>query len=126
MTPNPTTNPLTAANRDLKVKKIRVTVHTLGYVFDSDGRSSNHASIYLLTSDENSVRLNMIKDGATATMGTLKLTHCQYQEPVSSVQNFDLIPRDGLTVDEIVQLLYARRRQIYKLAPSGVGCRFWV
>lgn len=122
----PNTRNLVNTDGALKVQAIRVTVHTTGLFFESDTRSGNHASIFLLTSDGNSVRLNMTKAQPTHTMGTYIVHHCTYRESTSSLGNFDLHVKEGLTVKDVLSLVHAKGRDRYRLAPSGLGCRFWV
>ncbi|KAF7935314.1 uncharacterized protein EAE97_008221 [Botrytis byssoidea] len=112
---------------DLVVKAIRVTVHTTGKFFESDIRSGNHASIFLLTSNDASVRLNMTKTSADATMGTYEIKYCSYQRTNSSLRDFDLTATSqGLTVGHVLQLIEKKKRDEYQLARSGLGCRHWV
>ncbi|KMP09862.1 hypothetical protein CIHG_07192 [Coccidioides immitis H538.4] len=110
----------------LPVTSIRVTIHTLGIFFESDTRSENHTSIYLLTGDKQSVQLNMIKAGPTDVMGTLLRKRCGYDLSNTALKRIDLQAIQGLTVGQVLQLLDQKGRANYKLAPSGMGCRFWV
>lgn len=120
------TRPLTAAEYNLPVRLIRITVHGMGYFFESDTRSGNHASIFLVIGIRASVRLNMSKAGSTDTMGTYTITRCAYESSDSSVRNIDITPVQGLTVRHITYLISRNGRDRYMLAPSGVGCRHWV
>ncbi|KZF21964.1 hypothetical protein L228DRAFT_143907 [Xylona heveae TC161] len=117
---------LTEEQNALRVEAVRVTVLSVGYVFDSDTRSGNLASIYLLTSDGNSVRLNMTKANITHTMGTLEVKHCIYRDAYSSLANYNLEVRDNLTVGNVLDLLLELGRDKYRLSASRLGCRFWV
>ncbi|KMU82186.1 hypothetical protein CIHG_10580 [Coccidioides immitis H538.4] len=101
-------------------------MHTLGIIFESDTRSENHTSIYLLTGQRSSVQLNMIKANPTAVMGTLERKFCLYEVSSTALHNIDLRAIEGLTVGKIIDLLEQKGRDKYQLAPSGVGCRFWV
>ncbi|TGO61284.1 hypothetical protein BOTNAR_0131g00010 [Botryotinia narcissicola] len=112
---------------NLVVKAIRVTIHTTGKFFESDIRSGNHASIFLLTSNDASVRLNMTKTSADATMGTYKIRYCSYQRTSSSLRDFDFTATSqGLTVGHVLKLIEQKKRNKYQLALSGLGCRHWV
>ncbi|KAJ8068359.1 hypothetical protein OCU04_003921 [Sclerotinia nivalis] len=123
----PATRKIEPKDYDLLVDTIRVTVHTTGKFFDSDTRSGNHASIYLLASNGASVRLNMTKLTADAKRGTYQLTYCRYQHTNSSLIDFDLKATSrGLKVKHVLELIEERKRDKYKLARSGLGCRFWV
>ncbi|KAK2735610.1 hypothetical protein FQN55_002194 [Onygenales sp. PD_40] len=117
---------LTAADYSLPVNCIRVTIHTLGKFFESDTRSGNHASIFLLTGDEMSVRLNMTKAAPTDTMGTYTQERCLYDTSRTSLHDMDLPAVQGFTVQHVIHLINEKGRHKYRLAPSGVGCRFWV
>ncbi|KAF7897893.1 uncharacterized protein EAF01_008859 [Botrytis porri] len=124
---NSATRDIEEGDYELKIQKIRVTVHTTGKFFPSDTRSGNHASIYLLTSNNASVRLNMAKLSADATMGTYQTIYCSYQDTNSSLKDFDLKATGrGLTVGHVLGLVEEKNRDKYKLARSGLGCRHWV
>lgn len=121
------TSKLTPQDLLLVVTTIRVTIHTMGKFFQGDTRSGNHASIYLLIANSNkSVRLNMIKAGATDVNGTFEYEKYEYQDSNSSVHDFDMQAIRGLTVDNVLSLVKGNGRDKYRLARSGVGCRFWV
>ena len=120
------TRKITADDANLIIQTIRVTIHTTGKFFEGDTRSGNHASIYLLIEDGSSIRLNMIKAGPTDRMGTYDPKYCNYHDSTSSIRNFDVQATSGLTVNHVLSLVNERRRHIYRLARSGVGCRFWV
>ncbi|KAL3713822.1 hypothetical protein TMatcc_002527 [Talaromyces marneffei ATCC 18224] len=120
------TRPLTPAEYDLPVRLIRITIHTTGKFFESDTRSGNHASIFLVIGVNRSVRINMTKAGPTDTMGTYTVTWCDYDVSNSSVRDIDITPVQGLTVRHITHLITRNGRDKYMLAPSGVGCRYWV
>ncbi|KAF3390890.1 hypothetical protein DPV78_011000 [Talaromyces pinophilus] len=68
----------------------------------------------------------MSKAGATDTMGTYTITRCAYESSDNSVRNIDITPVQGLTVRHITHLITRNGRDRYMLAPSGVGCRYWV
>ncbi|KAJ5939731.1 hypothetical protein N7466_002865 [Penicillium verhagenii] len=58
-TTEPSTKPLATTDHPCPVQAIKVTVHTTGFFFEGDTRSGNHASIYLLIPNGDSVQLNM-------------------------------------------------------------------
>ncbi|KAK2808770.1 hypothetical protein FQN50_004442 [Emmonsiellopsis sp. PD_5] len=68
----------------------------------------------------------MIKANPTAIMGTLERKFCLYEVSNTALHNIDLRTIEGLTVGKIIDLLEQKGRDKYQLAPSGVGCRFWV
>lgn len=118
--------PPTLAQLAQHVLLIRITMHTTGKFFEADTRSGNHASIFLITSDQTSIRLNMTKAGPTDTMGTYTISFCAYTHSNTSVANIDITPVQGLTAGHVTQLITQNRRERYQLARRGVGCRFWV
>jgi hypothetical protein len=121
------TRAITSADYTLAVHTIRVTMHTTGKFFEGDTHSGNHASIYLLTADgSSSVRLNMVKAGPVDTMGTYEISYCNYRDSNSSLHNFDIQAAPGLLVQHVISLINQKGRHKYRLARSGVGCRFWV
>lgn len=120
------TRKITADDANLIIQTIRVTIHSTGKFFEGDTRSGNHASIYLLVGGGSSIRLNMIKAGPTDRMGTYDPKYCSYHDSTSSIRNFDVQAVSGLTVNHVLSLVNERRRHAYRLARSGVGCRFWV
>ncbi|KAK2789861.1 hypothetical protein FQN53_001224 [Emmonsiellopsis sp. PD_33] len=101
---------LTAADYSLPVNCIRVTIHTLGKFFESDTRSGNHASIFLLTGDEMSVRLNMTKAAPTDTMGTYTQERCLYDTSRTSLHDMDLPAVQGFTVQHVIHLINEKGR----------------
>ncbi|RDW61107.1 uncharacterized protein DSM5745_10605 [Aspergillus mulundensis] len=118
--------PINDSDRSLVVQQVRVVVHTMGYFFDGDTRSGNHASIFLVTGSEQSIRLNIIKDGPTDTMGTLQIQVCEYVNSTSALRKWDFPAPPSRTVGQFLDLLVSKGRHRYQLARSGVGCRFWV
>ncbi|KZF26983.1 hypothetical protein L228DRAFT_235983 [Xylona heveae TC161] len=119
----PTATPAQLAQN---VLLIRITMHNMGRFFEDDTRSGNHTSIFLITSNRASIRLNMTKAGATDTMGTYTISFCGYTDSNSSVTNIDITPVQGLTAAHFTQLITQNHRERYQLARSGVDCRFWV
>ncbi|PGH04206.1 hypothetical protein AJ80_08551 [Polytolypa hystricis UAMH7299] len=123
------TRDLVAGDYVLSVTNVRVTIHTLGVVFESDRRSENHASTYHLiggTDVEGSAQINIVKASPTDTMGTLQRKFCLYETSKTALHNVELRAVQGITVGQVLELLDQKGRGNYKLAPSGVGCRFWV
>ncbi|KAM5476802.1 hypothetical protein MauCBS54593_000072 [Microsporum audouinii] len=118
--------PLTDADLALPVTIIRITIHSMGMFFESDTRSGNHASIFLIVGPYASVRLNMTKAGPTDTMGTYTKSLCPFVVSNSSLHNIDLIAAGGVTVRHLIDYIHTTGMEKYRLAPSGVGCRFWV
>lgn len=117
---------ITDADRALPVITIRVTIHTMGIFFESDTRSGNHASIFLILGPSMSVRLNMTKANPTDTMGTYTETLCRYISSNSSLHEIDLVAANGVRLQDLLDYIRTTRMDRYRLAPSGVGCRFWV
>ncbi|PGG99568.1 hypothetical protein AJ80_09336 [Polytolypa hystricis UAMH7299] len=118
--------PVSNSDRTLTVTTIRVTVHTQGFFFDCDTRSSNHASIFLIAGPSKSIRLNMIKAGTTDTMGTYTETSCPYIQSVSSLHDIDVVAAPGLTVGRFLDVVHQKGLNKYELHYTGVGCRYWV
>ncbi|KAL3712527.1 hypothetical protein TMatcc_001226 [Talaromyces marneffei ATCC 18224] len=118
--------PPTLAQLAQHVLLIRITMHTTGKFFEADTRSGNHSSIFLITSDQTSIRLNMTKAGPTDNMGTYTISFCAYTHSNTSVADIDITPIQGLTAGHVTQLITQNRRERYQLARTGVGCRFWV
>ncbi|KAI9748179.1 MAG: hypothetical protein M4579_007291 [Chaenotheca gracillima] len=125
--PRPTLDgPLAVADYHRTVETIRITIHTTGLFFESDTRSGNHASIFLLTVGGGSIRLDVYKRTSVDTMGTYRQQVCNYQESRTAVTSFDVQPSRGLKVHHVIDLITNKGRDRYRLAPSGLGCRFWV
>ncbi|KAL3457433.1 hypothetical protein BJX64DRAFT_293112 [Aspergillus heterothallicus] len=118
--------PINDSDRARVVLQIRVTMHTMGYIFEADTRSGNHVSIFLLIGDRESVRLNMIKKGPTNTKGTLQISMCEYVVSSSAVKNRNFPAPPGRTVGDFFDTLTRKGCHNYQLSRSGVGCRFWV
>lgn len=111
----------------LAVHAIRVTMHTLGYFFESNTRSGNHVSIYLIVGKNQSAQLNMTKARPTDTLGTYTEKYCPYIDSKSSVHDFDLQATKGLTVHDILNRIHEKGLHHYQLAPvvldAGSGCK---
>lgn len=121
------TIPLTEVHYVYHVEAVRVTVHTVGKMFDTDKRSINHASIFLIIGTKQLARLNMTNEGPVGVMGLYKKQMCYYDNSESSLFNIGVcVIKSGLTVGDFVRLIESKRRHEYMLAPTGVGCRFWV
>jgi hypothetical protein len=137
------TRNITNADKVLRVQAIRVTIHnvktsrlkrlfgwlvqpmSMCFSVELDMRSRNHASIFLLTSDERSIRLNMTKMSREDVIGTFVVQHCSYRSSNNSLRNVDILAED-LTVEKVLQLVHEKGRDRYLLSRCGLGCRFWV
>ena len=106
------------------VLTVRVVVHTLG----SEGfdKSKNHWSIYLILEGNRSVRLNMYLADGLHEYGSFSVRPHSYTVTTSCLTYFDYNVREGLTVGGCLDLIYANRRQNYRMTGTGNGCRFWV
>lgn len=106
---------------------VRVVCHTLGPVQSGGQLSQNHWSIYLLTPDNGSVRLNMEwVPGSANDKGTFSITRHLYAMTNSAVKVFDYQVANGMKVSNFFTSLRDKKRQNYNMTPTGVGCRFWV
>ena len=114
----------TASNDALTVRTIRVVAHTMGPVVPGGQLSQNHWSVYLLTNDGNSVRLNMIPQ-PTNLIGSLNITTHMYTTSESAVRFFDF-PSVEVPVEYILQLIHQKGRERFRFEERGVGCRHWV
>lgn len=81
--------------------------------------------IFFFVPDDKSMHLNMIGGSWIDHMGTLEISYCNYDSPRRPPENFDLEPKNGLTVGQVLALLYEKGRDRYEFT-GGVGCRFWV
>ena len=68
----------------------------------------------------------MTKAGPTDTEGTYTEERYFYETSHSTVHSNELRAVGSLTVGHVIQLISVKARKNYTLAPSGVGCRFWV
>lgn len=118
--------PLTEADYALSVDVIRITMHNTGLTLEPDNRTGNHASIFLLTGNQISVRLNMTLREPTDIMGTYYQDRCLYEQSRSSFKDINLRAVEGLNVGHVIRLIAAKGRHKYMPAPTGVGCRFWM
>ncbi|EHY60709.1 hypothetical protein ABEF92_000304 [Exophiala dermatitidis] len=89
--------------------------------------SQNHWSIYLIIKGGGSVRLNMETDPTPGKHeGIFKVTRHQYEMTTSCVRHWDCPATDNITVGRILKLIGEKRRNRYRMTPTGVGCRHWV
>ncbi|KAK2748404.1 hypothetical protein FQN55_004342 [Onygenales sp. PD_40] len=68
----------------------------------------------------------MIKANPTAVMGTPERKFCLYEVSNTAPHNTDPRATERLTVGKIIDLLERKGGDKDRLAPSGVGCCFWV
>ena len=100
------------------MRVIRVTIHTMGFPFESSTRSDNHASIFLVVNSERSVRITMMNNYSEMA--------CEYDVSLSSVKDVDLKPATNATVGDFLGLIRQKKLDKYELHADVVGCRFWV
>lgn len=118
--------PLTEADYALPIDYIRVIIEVPETGHESDTYSGSHPSIYLLTNDDGSVRLNMSRAKPDDTMGTYTPERCSYRCIDYPLKVVDLSAVKGLTVGDVTKLIEGKGRDRYELVVSGTGCRFWV
>ncbi|MCJ1440496.1 MAG: hypothetical protein MMC23_000980 [Stictis urceolatum] len=122
MTSDPATN-----ISQINVIKLRVVAHTMGPVIPGGQVSQNHWSFYLLIPDGGSVRINMEwKPDSPDDRGKLGIIKHTYAQTTSAVRTFDYDVHRNARVASFLQIIGNKRRQNYKMTPTGVGCRFWV
>lgn len=124
-TPKPYTRPILPSDSSLPIRAIRIAVHSIGLFFDSDIRSGNHVSIYLLVGSGASIRLDMFKANSTDTIGTYRVRWCEYEVSRRAVKVFNMKPMDRLVVGNVLDMVEKEGRGRYLLARNGLGCRFW-
>ena len=118
---------VTASTQNLVVEKVRFVAHTLGPVAPGAQLSQNHWSVYLLVKGGGSVRLNMAtNDRAGDDNGVFTVTRHAYALTTSAVRHFDFAVAKDVTVGRILRLIGEKRRQRYRMTPTGVGCRHWM
>jgi len=79
------------------VSNVRVVAHTTGPFSEGTQMSDNHWSMYLLTSGNSSVRVNMAADRGYIT-GQLLVTNHQYILSNSRLQHWDFAVNNGITL----------------------------
>lgn len=108
------------------VEIARVVAHTLG-MWPNGRMSDNHWSIYLiLRNGGGSVRMNMKADFGNPK-GTLEWSpNLKYTESNSEVKHWDYSTKSGVTVAHVYKLIMEKRRDQYRMAGGGSGCRWWI
>lgn len=114
------THKLRRGDRSLPVLSIKLVLSDYGY---ENGRSLNHATIYLVTPDQTSVRLNMMF--GLEDIGVLEIRRCDYDHPRNASSYYFLAAAEGLTVGKVVSFIRMKKRDQYEFNEYGVGCRFW-
>ena len=90
--------------------------------------SQNHWSIYLIVKGGGSVRLNMETNPAPGKVeGIFNVTRHQYELTTSRGRHWDFpTTTNNVTVGKILRLIGDKRRNRYRMTPTGVRCRHWV
>ncbi|KAJ3570215.1 hypothetical protein NPX13_g5801 [Xylaria arbuscula] len=94
-----------------------------------DGKLSptNHWSIFLKTTENNSVRVEMAhglgNDGLT---GKVELLSKKYICTNNAIYTMSFQPIKTITVQDFIDLLTENKRQQYTFTPEFEGCSFWV
>jgi hypothetical protein len=111
----------------LPVRFVTVVCHTMGPVVPGGQLSQNHWSIYLVAQGE-SVRMNMTLRNANSNddTGDLQVSYLSYDISNSATAYWDFQAAQNATVWHFVSNIITKRRQRYRMAEHGVGCRYWM
>ncbi|KAF1962872.1 hypothetical protein CC80DRAFT_487324 [Byssothecium circinans] len=111
----------------LPVSLVRVVCHTMGPVVPGGQLSQNHWSIYLVTQG-GSVRINMTLQTPDSNddTGVLQISFLPYELSTSATAYWDFQAAQNATVWHFTNNITAKRRQRYRMAENGVGCRYWI
>jgi hypothetical protein len=110
-----------------KVYAFRVVVHTMGPVRTGSQISHNHWSIYMLSQNHTSVRLNMAHSGDPENnIGDFSVKMYEYQLTQSRVEYWDINTVEEHLAADIVRAIREKGRDKYELTSNGTGCRYWV
>lgn len=97
-----------------------------------DERSTNHWCLYLQTSKNTSVRLDMAPSYnvpsttiAGGSKGILVVRELDYLYSHSATKDILIRSQEGLYVGHIVDALVDAKRDRYEFNSEGVGCRRW-
>lgn len=112
---------------NLKIKKIRVVVHTMGPVIAGGQLSQNHWPIFFLLESGGCVRMHMeLADPKSSKLnGKLDIKKYDYELSNSAVKYWDFAVPSNLIVGAILGLIKDEGRNRYIMAEGGVGCRHW-
>jgi hypothetical protein len=101
------------------------TVSCLRVVVHQSEEHQNHWSLFLLISDDESVRINMMTPDPTYVNGELQISDHNYVSSNSEIKHWDFSVVQSTTVDEFLTLLYQNGRDLYNMSGGGSGCRYW-
>lgn len=108
----------------LTVTGIKVAAHPPDDV--SSGKKTNHWVLYNVISQDKSVRFDFSPTGADSGAGCLIVRKLDYTVSSNAIKTYDLTVREGLTVQNLIDLLLSVHYDRYRFSASGQGCRFWV
>lgn len=111
----------------LPVRFVRVVSHTMGPVVPGAQLSQNHWSIYLITQG-GSIRINMTLQDPKSNddTGAVQVSFHPYELSTSATAYWDFQPVQNITVEHFTNNIITNRRQNYRMAENGVGCRYWM
>ncbi|KAH7929913.1 hypothetical protein BV22DRAFT_91229 [Leucogyrophana mollusca] len=110
----------------LAVQKIHFCAHENLENLGSDNQPpTNHWSIFLELSADNSVRIDL-SPGDTGRPGMIILEAKRCTVTDKNVYLVTSVPPEGTTVETILKLIIDKKRDRYTFAPIGEGCRFWI
>lgn len=109
------------------VHLVRVVAHTMGPVAPGAQLSQNHWTMYLVIQG-GSIRLDMTlrNPNSNDETGVLKVSYFEYDLSRSATAYWDFLAAQNATVEQFTNNIVTNRRQNYRMADNGVGCRYWV
>ncbi|KAJ5595711.1 hypothetical protein N7450_002169 [Penicillium hetheringtonii] len=126
VTPPPLGHNLSKEVLNLYVERVRISLQAENYGIDENAHKSAHAVIYLLTSDGNSVELNMGSPSARTFIGKMMIRQRHFRRHKNSIKRWTLYVDHHMLVGEIISILEYHSMHVYRYDPSGLGCRYWV
>lgn len=118
----PRVDPQVALQDARQTQQLRVVAQTMGHVGQN---SENHWSIFLLTSNNQSVRSNMATPKYGDPTGELQWEQQPYALTNSAISHWDFPIAANTRICDVASLLYGLNRHSYEMSGGGSGCRWW-
>jgi hypothetical protein len=108
------------------VQQVAVVAHEPSVV---DNRIVNHWATYLMTGEDESIRLDMTPGGVSdkdgCQLGGLMVQSLSDKYSINNCKVLELQISRPVQANEFLDVVLARNYDRYTFTASGVGCRFW-
>ncbi|KIJ94206.1 hypothetical protein K443DRAFT_683936 [Laccaria amethystina LaAM-08-1] len=110
----------------LSISHIHFIAHPNEDNSGSDGQQpTNHWTMYLETSPNSSVHVDVVLDDNDVAMVMLETEQVNYDAYNVFHKSLPVIG-EGCSVATVLDVLITKKRDVYRFTPVGEGCRYWL